>query len=255
MKKLLSVVLLLLVAIVAKAGNPISVKAGKPTVFNVAERCVVEVDYSKAKVSDKNLTMDEYLKSRGEDFVRDWPQDKAKALELFIVRFNKKFKKGMQVVASGDDAKYKMILHVNHLDMGNGGSTFIPMASAKAGGVILDGTLDVIDVKADKYVCRLNIDKCKGIGHVSETTRLGLCYFELATNINKLAKKEKGEVEYCGEVEHPVVKAPVVETKAENQTTQVKKTTAKSTQKTGVKRAVRKTASSTRKSPARGRKK
>lgn len=240
MKRLISLALSLVAAVLVYAGNPVSVKAGKPTVFNVVERCTMTVDYSKTKVSDKKgeLSIDEYLKSRGEDFVKDWPNDKVKALEYFKVRFNKKFKKGLQIVSNADDAKYKMILHVDRLDMGNGGSMFIPMASSKAGGVILNGTLDVIDVKAGKYVCRLRLDDVKGTGHVSETVRLGLCYFELATYIYKLAKKEKGEVEFCGDVERPVVKKTIVSTAEKNIKSTVKKTAVR--KKTPVRRSAAK---------------
>lgn len=87
--------MLLLSVVGIYADNPVTVKAGNPVVFNEASQALVVVDYSKTMVKDQ--TLDAYLKSRGEDFVRDWPQDQDKALEYFVVRFNKKNKKGMQI--------------------------------------------------------------------------------------------------------------------------------------------------------------
>lgn len=214
MKRFLSIVMLLLSVVGIYAGNPVTVKAGNPVVFNETSQALVVVDYSKTMVKDQ--TLDAYLKSRGEDFVRDWPQDQDKALEYFVVRFNKKNKKGMQIGRHLTDAKYKMVIYVDYMDMGNGGSSFNPFASVKAGGVIMKGRCDVIDVKAGQYVCRMVFDEVKGVGHPSETVRLGMTYFELASNIFKLAKDATGSVEYCGAIAKPtkkvvkrVVEAPV----------------------------------------------
>lgn len=214
MKRLLSIVMLLLSVVGIYADNPVTVKAGNPVVFNETSQALVVVDYSKTMVKDQ--TLDAYLKSRGEDFVRDWPQDQDKALEYFVVRFNKKNKKGMQIGRHLTDAKYKMVIYVDYMDMGNGGSSFNPFASVKAGGVIMKGRCDVIDVKAGQYVCRMAFDEVKGLGNPSETVRLGMTYFELASNIFKLAKDATGSVEYCGAIAKPtkkvvkrVVEAPV----------------------------------------------
>lgn len=122
----------------------------------------------------------------------------------------------MQIGRHLTDAKYKMVIYVDYMDMGNGGSSFNPFASVKAGGVIMKGRCDVIDVKAGQYVCRMAFDEVKGVGHPSETVRLGMTYFELASNIFKLAKDATGSVEYCGAIAKPtkkvvkrVVEAPV----------------------------------------------
>lgn len=139
-----------------------------------------------AKVNGK--TLDGYLKSRGDDFVRDWPDDAKKARAYFVVRFNQKNKKGLQITET-KSSKYKMIFQVKSLDMGNGGSSFIPFASAKAGGVIVSGLIEIINQETDKSVCCLEVDDVKGVGHPSETVRLGMAYFDLASKVLKEAKK------------------------------------------------------------------
>lgn len=239
MKRLLSIVMLLLSVVGIYAGNPVTVKAGNPVVFNETSQALVVVDYSKTMVKDQ--TLDAYLKSRGEDFVRDWPQDQDKALEYFVVRFNKKNKKGMQIGRHLTDAKYKMVIYVDYMDMGNGGSSFNPFASVKAGGVIMKGRCDVIDVKAGQYVCRMVFDEVKGVGHPSETVRLGMTYFELASNIFKLAKDATGNVEYCGAIAKPakkvvkrVVEAPVETVATASNTVAKSSTRSASTVRKGV---------------------
>lgn len=52
----------------------------------------------------------------------------------------------------------------------------------------MSGILEVVNTATDQAVCCLNVDEVKGLGHVSETVRLGMCYFEVASKIFKLAK-------------------------------------------------------------------
>jgi len=165
------------------AGNPVSVKSGSISVLKTPSKALLEVDYSAAKVGKE--TLDEYLKRRGDDFVRDWPRDKETAIQYFKARFDKK-SKGMKLTTDESSASYKIVIRVKNLDMGNASGIFTPFASAKAGGVIMTGTIDIIDLATNKVVCVLNVDEVKGEGFVSETVRLGMMYNELATMICKL---------------------------------------------------------------------
>lgn len=60
MKRLLSIVMLLLSVVGIYADNPVTVKAGNPVVFNETSQALVVVDYSKTMVKDQ--TLDAYLK-------------------------------------------------------------------------------------------------------------------------------------------------------------------------------------------------
>jgi hypothetical protein len=172
------------------AAKPVSVKSGDISVLKKPSKALLEIDDSAAKVGDQTLA--EYLESRGGDFVRDWPKDKGAASINFAALFNKKNKKGMQLPSLGDletidsDATYKMVIRISSLDMGNGASAFTPMGSRKAGGCIMSGTADIVDLKTNEVVCTLNIDKIKGLGTFSEAARLTLMFRELATSICKL---------------------------------------------------------------------
>ena len=186
---LLCSLLCLLCTVNLFGGNSVSVKSGDASVFKKASKALLEIDYSSAKVGGK--TLDDYLKERGDDFVRDWPRDKETAASYFKTRFNKK-SKGMQLTTDASSASYKIVIHVNNLDMGNPASAIVANAvfgygiGAKAGGVIMTGTIDIIDMKTNEVVSVLYIDEVKGDGHPSETIRLGQMYVELATDICKL---------------------------------------------------------------------
>lgn len=52
MKRLLSIVMLLLSVVGIYADNPVTVKAGNPVVFNETSQALVVVDYSKTMVKD-----------------------------------------------------------------------------------------------------------------------------------------------------------------------------------------------------------
>ena len=182
-KSLLFIMMCLFCVVNLFAGNSVSVKSGNSSVLKESSKALLEIDYSTTKVG--NETLDEYLQRRGDDFVRDWPKDKEFAATYFKERFNKK-SKGLQLTTDVSTVSYKIVIHVNSLDMGNGGSAFVPFSSAKAGGVIITGTIDIIDIKTNEVVCTLNVDEVKGVGHPSETVRLGAMYFELATQICKL---------------------------------------------------------------------
>lgn len=187
MKRISSTLLLLLMVVVAMAED-VKLIGGSLSVFHEQENAFLEIDYSNTMVKDQTLS--QYLKSRGADFERDWPEDKAKALEYFVVQFNRKNKKGLQVITTpGVKCKYKMVLHVTYLDMGNGASAFMPWSSAKAGGVIMNGIMDVGEMATGKAICRLASEEVKGLGHPSETVRLGMCYFEFAQRVFKEAKR------------------------------------------------------------------
>ena len=165
------------------AGNPVSVKSGDISVLKKLSKAQFVVDYSNTKVGDQ--TLEEYLKGRGEDWVRDWPRDKETAASYFKTRFNKK-SKGMKIVTDVSNITHKIVIHVNVLDVGNAFGTFLPMAGAKAGGVIMTGTIDVIDLEKGEVECVLFVDEVKGKGHMFETARLGLMYDMLAKQIWKL---------------------------------------------------------------------
>lgn len=181
MKKLLLLMAGVLFAMVADAYTCVSFKSGDPSILLKKVGITYEIDWDHARVVNyDNLLWQQYLKKRGADFVRDWPKDRKQAEKYFTVRFNKK-SDYMQIVESGS-GEYKMVVKLSTIDVGNGGASFNPWASAKAGGVIMNGTIEFRN-KAGKVVCVLNIINAKGVGSASETIRLGVTLNEIAGDL------------------------------------------------------------------------
>ena len=186
MKRILFIVLCLFCTAHLFAGKPVRVKSGDISVLKTPSRVLLDIDYSEAKVG--KVPLDEYLQKRGDDFVRDWPRESETAAAYFRSCFNKK-SKGAKITTDESSAAYKILIRVKHLDMGNAGSFFVTMAvggSQKAGGVIMSGSIDIVDLATNKVVCVLYVDDVKGKGYPNEAIRRGMMYEELAKRICKL---------------------------------------------------------------------
>ena len=188
MKKLLLFSLLstLSVAKLFAGENPVSVKSGDISVLKTQSQALLEIDYSAAIVGE--MTLEEYLQKRGDDWVRDWPKDKERGAYEFVKRFNKK-SKGMKLITDATDVTHKFVIRVADIDLGFGGGAALSaftFAPAKTGGVTMIGTIEIIDLKTNEIVCVLDVDKVKGLANQRLAYRLGLMYYELAGCIFKI---------------------------------------------------------------------
>jgi len=163
------------------AGNPVTVKSGDVSVLKTPAKALLEVDYSTTKVGD--VTLAEYLKKQGADHVKDWQQDKEKAISYFERYFNAKNKKGLQTTTDASEASYKIVIHVKNLDFGNAAGFFV---SHYTGGAKITGTVDIIDLKTQKVVCNIYIDELEGSSAPSDVLRLSFMYNDLAVKMLKL---------------------------------------------------------------------
>ena len=188
MKKLILLAATLFFSATLFAGG-ITVVSGDPSILKTPGTAKIVFNYAKTYVGEdgaRTQTLNQYLKSRGSDYVRDWPDDHKQAEEWFVKRFNKMNKKGLTIATSG--TKYIVEVKVDVLDMGNAAGAFIGFNS-KAGGVIMWGDILVKDAKGKKVLLKLRADGIKGKASPSETMRLGLCYMDLAGRIAKLKVK------------------------------------------------------------------
>jgi uncharacterized membrane protein len=190
MKRTLLLTFLCLFCTVAViAGKPVTVKSGKVSVLKTQSKSLLEIDYSSTKVG--KLPLNEYLKERGDDYLKDWPRESETAASYFREQFNKK-SKGTKITSDEEAASYKIVISPKFIDMGNAGSFFVTMAiggSRKAGGVIMSGPIEIIDLATNKVVCVLYVDDVKGKGHPKDAIRMGMMYQELAKKMCKLKDK------------------------------------------------------------------
>ena len=167
------------------AKEPVSVKSGDISVFKEKATALFEIDYSAATAD--GLPVDEYMKNKKED----WRKNQ-KVNEKGANFFNQNIKKikGLRVTKN-PNAPYKIVIHVISLDMGNAAGAFTGVAFQKSGGVVISGTVDVINMKTNEVVCTLNVDEVRGVKNVSENNRLFLAYSEIGKEIRKLVMKSK----------------------------------------------------------------
>lgn len=181
--------LFLMLSIDAYADNDPEVKLVYGDVSSIVStgEMLIEFNFENTYVEHKPLN--EYLKSRGDDFVRDFPEETEFSNLYFTANFNKKNDSGIKLVETSSSAKYKMIVYVDSLDMGNGGSTFVPFASNKAGGVIMWGYIAIIEIATGNEALEISFDNIKGQSHVAEKIRRGLANLELQKRLIKLLEK------------------------------------------------------------------
>lgn len=193
MKKLLALLAMVFMCITVNAkSDAMRLEKGALTELSNPDNTVwFEVDYDGAVVhNDGNkFSVSEYLAHRGDDFVADWNKDKVKAYSYLPIRFNQKNKKGAKALEMEGAHTLTAIVKLTDIDFGNGAGTFTPFASAKAGGCIISGTLTIIDAQGSE-IAVLPFTEVKGLGHPSETIRLGLAYFELMNNLGDVIKQD-----------------------------------------------------------------
>jgi len=163
------------------AAKPVTVKSGDVSVIKKISLAHLEINFSDAKVGDE--TMEEYKKRRGSDFIIEWPEVVKSTHLLFIKFFNNKNKKGLQLTNEAIDVSYKFFINVSYLNMGDSFSNLIPYSSRKAGGTLMNGTIDVIDIKTNEVVLALNVSGIKGKGYLNLNTRIRSVFEYLADNI------------------------------------------------------------------------
>lgn len=192
MKKILLLAFMLLGMIGAKAADPMVLGSGSlADLADANNKVFFKVDFSNARVHNdgNDYTLEGYLEHRGPDFVADWKKDEEKAYSYLPVRFNQKNKKGAQALLTEGEYDILGTICLSDIDFGNGGATFNPFGGVKRGGCIISGNLVFTD-KSGKELAVLPFTEVKGMGHVSETIRLGMSYFELMNKLGDVIKKQ-----------------------------------------------------------------
>ena len=186
MKKIMMMALMALVAVAAQAkDDKVTVISGDASTLKDGEKtAVIEFDYTKTVAECTPLK--QYLKDRGDDHVADWPEIAKTARDRFVKMFNKKNKKGVQIV-DGNKADLKMKVIVNKLDFGQTGVSVVFGGLGSAGGAEISGKLVVTDAKSGKKLVEYDLHEIRSNGSTdfTEGKRLGTCYENAAKMIVK----------------------------------------------------------------------
>lgn len=199
MKKLLAFVFLAIIMFSTQArdGDQITLQAGTANVIWTLKSAFFETYYSEANV--EGLSWDQWLQSKGDDYVRDWPSDKKKVDDYFMTRFNKKTKKkgGLFLQNTNPNDAYRFVVHFQDIDMGSIGggivaNVFLGGFASKAGGVnFKSGYVDIIETSTGKVVCRLSFKDVKGEGSVNMSSMLFLALEDFHDEIIGFAERFK----------------------------------------------------------------
>ena len=197
MKKLISLIVMafLTMSMSAKDGDQITLQAGSANVIWTVKSAFFSIDFSEVSVG--SMTWNQWLQSKGDDFVADWPEDEKKVGNYFMERFNKATKKkgGVCLQNTNSDDAYQFIIHLQEVDMGSVGggvvaSVFLGGFKGKSGGVnFKTGYIDVIEVESSSVVCRLSFRDVRGNSGINWNAQLMFGLEDLKDEIIGFAKR------------------------------------------------------------------
>lgn len=190
-KRIMSVLFtLLLISISCFAGDIKVISGDLSVIKNSAIRATVKFDYADLILEGKPYM--EHLKSRGEDFVRDWPQESTASEAYFIKCWNKDNDEGMQVTTS-EDSEYLMYFHVKKMHMGSGAASML--VGFGAGGASMSGMMYIFKDMNSIPVLTVEIDNQTGRSGMTEIVRRTDLYGELAEDlVDELRKTKQSKV-------------------------------------------------------------
>lgn len=228
MKKLFILLTALTVCAFANAKDDLLiVEEGSPEFWTeTGKLATVSIDWSntvvvewdgKGKVKNNFGTIEQYNRSKGEDFVRDWPNvqqvveihasswanyvNKKKGLKIIsplsptmfeaMKSMNEQQKKELTkdwpkqekrgaLYREYSEATYDIIYTVDSVDMGNAAAAaFAGLATPYQGGAEMVGTFEVRNRATQQVVCKMHMNHVKGRGTYSETARLQFMFSRL----------------------------------------------------------------------------
>ena len=186
-KSLLVAIIAVFMSLTAFAKGGIKVLNGDLSVIkNSSITATVVFDYTDLMLEGKPYM--EQLKSRGSDFVRDWPSESATSEGYFIKCWNHDNDEGLQVTnASGNE--YTMIFVVTEMHMGSGAASML--VGFGAGGASMSAKMYILKNNSNVPVLTVDIDGQSGRSGMTEIARRLDLYGELAEDLVKTLKKTK----------------------------------------------------------------
>lgn len=193
MKKILLSAFLMLLSLSSFAGaKDVKLVSGDASVIAVKGMSVrVEFDYSECQIYDmgekKFFDIDEYMKFKGEDWVRDLPGELRKAEDAFLEEFNDESKKA-QVVGSSAEAEYTMVFKLKEFSYGK------PVVFFRSDIAWGTGVVEIVKTATKETVATFEFVKVDGAvagGIAAMELRREQCYEHVAEAMAKTLNKIK----------------------------------------------------------------
>ena len=164
MRKVIITLCLLLSGFALQAANPVKMVQGDPSVFRQEGVAYVIIDDHTTLIDGKDQPADVYYGNKSEEEYAKFKEDVDRGHESFITYFNEKRPSEIQMTLSGSDenANYVLKVYVTSMNVGNAGGMFWGM-SRKAGGALINGTMQLIDQATGAVLCEFEFEKVKGL--------------------------------------------------------------------------------------------
>ena len=124
----------------------------------------VVIDDHKTIIDGKGQTADVYYGEKSVGEYENFVDDVDRGHKSFITYFNEKreSKIKMCMAESADSAEYTLQIKVTSMNVGNAGGAFWGM-SRKAGGALINGTMQLVDNSTSEVVCEFVFAEVKGL--------------------------------------------------------------------------------------------
>ncbi|MBR4584715.1 MAG: hypothetical protein IKO34_13040 [Bacteroidales bacterium] len=187
MRKVIFTMLIIVAGIISATAKPdvVLVKGSLSALKSSKAKVFVRWDYSNSTIEGKEVGA--YLKERGDDWVRDYDAEIARAEASFRERLDEK-SGDVSTVAGEDAAEYIIVMKVSDFQYGQAALSAI--VGFGAGDSHLSGTMEIYKKGQSEPIAVLDVDGVPGSGYGNEIRRVE-AYRELAENLAKLIKKGK----------------------------------------------------------------
>ena len=164
MKRIVNVLALLLCVITLHAADPVKLVKGDKSVFQQEVVANVVIDDHTTLIDGKGKPADVYYGERSAAEYEKFVADVDRGHKSFITYFNeKRQRKTLLTMVEGDEnAAYTLNIKVTSMNVGTAGGMVWGM-SRKAGGALINGTMQLVDNQTGEVACEFEFAKVKGL--------------------------------------------------------------------------------------------
>lgn len=164
MKKAVTILCFLISFLTLNAANPVRLISGDRSVFQQDNVAFVIIDDHTTLIDGKDQTADIYYGNKSKEEYEKFKDDVDRGHASFITYFNEKRKENIKLTMSDIDenANYTLKINVTSMNVGNAGGIIWGL-SRKAGGALINGTMQLIDKSTGEIVCEFKFEGVKGL--------------------------------------------------------------------------------------------
>ncbi len=186
MKRFVLILSFLVGVLTLNGANPVKLVKGDKSVFYQESAAYVVIDDHTTLIDGKNEKADVYYGNKSQKAYEEFVDDVDRGHASFITYFNEKRANRIKMTMSDtdEDTNYTLTVKVISMNVGNAGGMVWGL-SRKAGGALINGTMQLIDKSTQKVVCEFEFEKVKGLLSPDFRVRVISVYRYLADGLLK----------------------------------------------------------------------